>query len=291
VIRRIETDAPHGTVRLYRMSQQVAGTEFRTKRTLIASRPGNTNRFLPIPKFPLNDKVILRQNNDPASRFRNRLGQIGFKVSHHYAADDKRRLFDGDSARFFNAPGKRRSNRNTKRAGMSDISRYGNEFLRNRFSFRGGGNIACCFNIHHNGSDGKRNPAGRNDSAERFINQDKFVASGVRIVQRSDLHIADQLRVERFDSMFVFPLNTNNSRFRSCELHSNCQTVDELFGAVLDQFFIFMQERFTLGSVDDNGICFAGEFNMGRKSRSAGSNNTRFCNFVYHLSLKPIGTN
>ena len=133
------------------------------------------------------------------------------------------------------------------------------------------------------------NSARRNHPAKHVENQDEFIARRISISQGSHVHVSRQFGSHQFDDVAVFFLDADNAAPRADEFHTGVHAFDHRVGKLPQYFFIFMQQGFALGGIEQQRIGFSAQFYVRGKARAPGANDSSlgdiFNGNIGHLKL------
>ena len=200
---------------------------------------------------------------------------VGLERAHHHAADHVVGVRDRRSAGRGDALRERHADRHAERNRFGDRAGDGEEFFRYRPAGRGG-HVHGRLDVHHHGIHGQRDPARRNDAAQRVVDQDELVARRVGVAQGADFHASRQLGAEQVDHVLVFFLDADDGPTGPDQLHGDGHAFDGGVEVIAEDFFVFMEQRFAFGRIQQDRIGLPGELDVGRESGPARADHARF---------------
>ena len=214
------------------------------------------------------ERVRDRQHHDTAQRLGHRFIEAAGQASHHHAAEQRRHIV-------FRRPASRLDE-------VADPNPY-RDAQRDRRADRAGdgqvlvGHGAVDADVHqrldidHHGADVFRQASGRDDAANRVVDQQELVAGRVGVAERQDADAGGQLRRQRLLHGGVLVLDPDDALLGRHEPHDRREAAEHRRRLVLHQLLVFVEQRLTLGAVDDHRGDARGQFDRRGETASAGA--------------------
>ena len=150
------------------------------------------------------------------------------------------------------------------------------------------------FDVHDDGAHGERNPTRWNNPPQDVVNQHEFIPGGVRIPQRGDSHIRPNDLLQVGNDRRVFFLNADDPLLGLDVAHRLVETLDDGFSKNAKKFLVLMEEGFTLGGVNQDGVGLSAELDVCGKPGASGTDDSRvrnlFNRYIRHRSLVCVRT-
>ena len=277
VSRLRKAQRPHGRMRLNGMAEQIARAELRAEAALIASRAADLGDVHPRRIVAPDERMLGGQHDDAAGGLRDGHVQIGCRLGHHHAAEKHAEVGNRGSTGGIDNLANGDANGNAQRDGMGDSSGDGEVLVRHRTVQP---DVHQRLHIGHGAVDVLRQATGRNHAASDHVHQDELVAGGIAIGQRLHTNARRRLRLNRGNDVEIFFLDADHALARPDQLHGHRHAAQERLGVVVQQFFVFMEERFALGGVgnQEGGLGF--ELDRRGKAAAAGADDSQLVDSV-----------
>ena len=140
--------------------------------------------------------------------------------------------------------------------------------------------IQCRFHIADHTAHIDRDSGFGNDTARCFIYQNLLVTSRIHVRQNADFHIIRKSKrlnalFQNRNNILVLTLDANDRLISADQAASHFKASNDVIRIKLHQLLVHPQQRFALGTVEQNIIRFGRQLNMCRESGAACTDNPR----------------
>ena len=137
------------------------------------------------------------------------------------------------------------------------------------------GDVHGGLDVHHHGADGQGNAARRNHPAQHVVDQNELVAGRIGVAERGHVHVAGNLRPQQVDHVAILFLDADDPALGADQAHADGRACQHVVDVAAQHFLVLVQQGLAFGRVDQDGVGFSGQFDVGGKPRAARPDHAR----------------